>query len=238
MGAAVHPGAALPARFDLGIDCHHCSRNSLCSAASLGGCAAPCPSFQPATTARPYVLHADGGSSWFSSCLYARYTVQDPSTVHTQSSVRPGSVRTFAREKLRAMCQYCCCTLALPPRGWLASTPVRLCDTRADGLETSSPSSTLRPWFRWFALERCSNGSRCERALNICAPLHTHDGIATARTANARLAGRQSQPRGSAVLRWKQLNAATNAVPHGPRFRSSTQGQASACDMRATCACV
>lgn len=55
-------------------------------------------------------------------------------------------------------------------------------------------------------------------------------------TANARLTARQSQPRGSALLRWKQENALTKDGPHGPRFRSATHGQPSASATRAALA--
>lgn len=56
-------------------------------------------------------------------------------------------------------------------------------------------------------------------------------------TANARLTSRQSQPLGSALLLWKHVKVVTNSWPHGPAFRSSTQGHASASAIRrSTCA--
>ncbi len=56
-------------------------------------------------------------------------------------------------------------------------------------------------------------------------------------TAKARFSWRQSQPRGSAVLLWKQLKASTKGAPHGPSLRSLTHGQSSAALIACSCRC-
>ena len=75
-------------------------------------------------------------------------------------------------------------------------------------------------------------GFVCDDAFALANKQHTQR-----LTANARLARRQSQPFGSARLRWKQVKAVRKVAAHGPSFRPCTHGHASAAAMRRSSCC-